>query len=198
MRKNQMNRMLAMTVVSLALSAPVFAQSRDMGPMSPCTLTPAQIEEGRKVALQFFAPGVDRLSITDPSYKQHNPAFIKGARDAGMTDFEYFKARFGGPPAARGGGAPGGGPRAGGPAGPQPPPGNQTELVATECDVTTIMHRANRQDPTAAPGTFYEAFTFDMFRVRNGKLVEHWDGAVINPPNPNAGQGGAPGAGRGN
>jgi predicted SnoaL-like aldol condensation-catalyzing enzyme len=24
--------------------------------------------------------------------------------------------------------------------------------------------------------------TFDVFRVRNGKLVEHWDGAVINPP----------------
>jgi predicted SnoaL-like aldol condensation-catalyzing enzyme len=43
------------------------------------------------------------------------------------------------------------------------------------------------QDPTAAPGKFYEVFTFDTFRVRNGKLVEHWDGAVINPPAPAAG-----------
>ncbi len=181
--------LMAAAVVAVAGSAWAQTPTRDMGPMSPCTLTPAQIAEGRAVALQFFAPGVDRLAIADTTYKQHNPAFVKGAREAGMSDYDYFKARFGGPPAARAGGA---APRAGGPpAGPTPPPGNQTELVATECDITTVMHRANRQDPTAAPGTWYEAFTFDMFRVRNGKLVEHWDGAVINPPAP-------AGAGRGN
>ena len=56
----------------------------------------------------------------------------------------------------------------------------------------TIIHKNFRQDPTAAAGTFYEVFTFDTFRVRNGKLVEHWDGGVINPPAT-----GAP-AGRGN
>jgi predicted SnoaL-like aldol condensation-catalyzing enzyme len=182
-----MKHLFTLTVAAVALSASsALAQTRDAGPMTPCTLTPAQIAEGRQVALQFFAPGVDRLAITDPSYKQHNPAFVKGARDAGMSDFDYFKARFGGPPAARGGGA---GRAGGAPAGPTPPPGNPTELVATECDVTVIMHKNNRQDPTAAPGTWYEAFTFDMFRVRNGKLVEHWDGAVINPPAPAGGRG---------
>ena len=67
-------------------------------------------------------------------------------------------------------------------------------IVMAECDLVTVIHRNNRQDPTAAAGTFYEVFTFDTFRVRNGKLVEHWDGAVINPPAPAAG---APGAGRG-
>lgn len=173
-------KMMACTILALAVSVPAWAQTRDMGPMSPCTLTPAQIEEGRKVALQFFAPGVDRVALADPTYKQHNPGFVKGAREAGMNDYDYFKSRFGGPPANRGGG-----PRAGGAAaGPTPPPGNNTELVVTECDITAVMHKQNRQDPTAAPGTWYEAFTFDMFRVRNGKLVEHWDGAVINPPAP--------------
>jgi predicted SnoaL-like aldol condensation-catalyzing enzyme len=187
-----MKKTLALAIAAVALSAPAWAQTRDNGPMSPCTLTPAQIEEGRKVALQFFAPGVDRVAIADPTYKQHNPAFVKGAKEAGLNDFDYFKSRFGGPP--RQGGPGGGAPRAGGPPpGPQPPAGNQTELVVTECDVTAVMHKANRQDPTLAPGNFYEAFTFDMFRVRNGKLVEHWDGAVINPPAP-AGAPGAPGA----
>ena len=45
-------------------------------------------------------------------------------------------------------------------------------------------------DLQAEAGT--EVFTFDTFRVEDGKLVEHWDVAVINPPVP----GGAPG-GRG-
>ena len=47
-----------------------------------------------------------------------------------------------------------------------------------------MIHKNYRQDPTAEAGKFYEVFTFDTFRVRNGKLVEHWDGAVINPPTP--------------
>ena len=156
-----MKKTLALAIAAVALSAPAWAQTRDNGPMSPCTLTPAQIEEGRKVALQFFAPGVDRIAIADPTYKQHNPAFVKGAKEAGLNDFDYFKSRFGGPP--RQGGPGGGAPRAGGPPpGPQPPAGNQTELVVTECDVTAVMHKANRQDPTLPPGNFYEAFTFDM------------------------------------
>jgi predicted SnoaL-like aldol condensation-catalyzing enzyme len=46
-----------------------------------------------------------------------------------------------------------------------------------------------QHNPTASAGTWYEGFTFDVFRVRNGRLVEHWDGAVINPPAPAAGRG---------
>jgi hypothetical protein len=41
-------------------------------------------------------------------------------------------------------------------------------------------------------GRWFEAFTFDTFRVANGKLVEHWDSAVIAAPAPGAP--GAPGA----
>jgi predicted SnoaL-like aldol condensation-catalyzing enzyme len=159
-----------------------------VNPTPGCKATPAQIEEVRKAGIAFTrSQGAERVALADPSYIQHNPAFVKGAREAKLSDYEYFKQRFGGPPAARQGGAAPAGRGAGD--GPQPPPGNPTEIVMVECDLVTIIHKNFRQDPTAPPGTFYEVFTFDTFRVRNGKLVEHWDGAVINPPAPAGGRG---------
>jgi predicted SnoaL-like aldol condensation-catalyzing enzyme len=171
--------MIAMsTFGAVALSTTAsFAQGQVNFPQAGCTATPAQLEANKKVAMAFFAPNADRVSLADPTYKQHNPAFVKGGKEAGQSDYEYFKSRFGGPPRL---GGPG--PGRGADAGPQPPAGNPLEIVMAECDLVTVIHKNNRQDPTAAPGTFYEVFTFDTFRVRNGKLVEHWDGAVINPP----------------
>jgi len=146
-------------------------------PTPGCTATPAQLEENKKVALAFFrTTGADRVALADPSYKQHNPAFKKRAEENKVSDYEEFKNTF----LAQAGRQ--GGPGRGAAAGPQPPPGNQLEVVTAECDIVTTIHKAYRQDPTAEPGKFYEVFTFDSFRVRNGKLVEHWDGAVINPP----------------
>jgi len=167
-------------------------------PTQNCTLSPAEIAANRKVALAFFgAQGDDRVALADPSYKQHNPQFKKRAEDNKVTDFEEFKNSFGSAALAARQGGPGGGAGRGPGAGPQAPPGNQFEVVTTECDITVVIHKANRPDPTT-PGRFFEAFTFDAFRVRNGKLVEHWDTAVINPPAPAGGgpAGGAP-AGRG-
>ena len=139
------------------------------------------IEANKKVAMEFFrTTGADRVALADPTYKQHNPAFKKRAEDNKVSDYEEFRATFLGQAAGRGAGGAGRGPAAG----PQPPPGNPFEIVVAECDLVTAIHKNFRQDPTAAPGTFYEVFTFDTFRVRNGKLVEHWDGAVINPPAP--------------
>jgi predicted SnoaL-like aldol condensation-catalyzing enzyme len=145
-------------------------------PAAGCTATPAELAANRKVAMEFFAPGADRVALADPTYKQHNPAFKKRAEDNKVSDYEEFKAAFAN--AGRGRGA-GRGPAAG----PTPPQGNPYEVVTAECDIVTIVHKNYRQDPTAEAGKFYEVFTFDTFRIKNGKLVEHWDGAVINPPN---------------
>jgi predicted SnoaL-like aldol condensation-catalyzing enzyme len=173
-------------LVGIVLSStPSFAQNQVVAPQAGCTATPAQLEANKKVAMAFFAPNADRVALADPTYKQHNPAFVKGGKEAGLSDFEYFKSRFGGPPRQ---GGPGPGAGRGQDAGPAPPAGNPLEIVMAECDLVTVIHRNNRQDPTAAAGTFYEVFTFDTFRVRNGKLVEHWDGAVINPPAQGRGQ----------
>ena len=165
------------TIIAASLSvlltgAAAFAQQ--MNPTPGCSASPAQLEANKKVALEFFRPGADRLALADPSYKQHNPAFKKRAEENKVSDYEEFKAAFSG---GRGGGR--------GPAtGPAPPPGNPLEVVTAECDIVTIVHKNYRQDPTAEPGKFYEAFTFDTFRIKDGKLVEHWDSAVINPPAP--------------
>jgi len=154
--------------------------------------------------MEFFrTTGEARVALADPSYKQHNPAFKKRAQQNKVTDFEEFRNTFVAQAAAaagRQGGAGGAGGQGGGrgpAAGPTPPQGNPFEVVTAECDIVTVIHKAYRQDPTEAAGVFYEVFTFDSFRVRNGKLVEHWDGAVINPPAP-ALAGGAPAGGRGN
>ncbi|MBI4263857.1 MAG: hypothetical protein HY657_05760 [Acidobacteria bacterium] len=194
LRKTTMMLVGALPLVAVALGSAQQAPA-PLVPANPppgCTATPAELAANKKVAIAFFqTTGDARVALADPSYIQHNPAFVKGAREAKMSDFDYFKSRFGG--AARQGGGGGGGARQGGAAaGPQPPPGNAVEVVTAECDIVTIVHKASRQDPTAPAGTFYEVFTFDSFRVRNGRLVEHWDGAVINPP------AAAPAGGRGN
>jgi len=177
--------------LALLAAAPAMAQQPAVqaNPTPGCTATPAQLAANKKVVLAFFDPTVDRLSLADPSYKQHNPAFKKRAEDAHISDYEEFKNAFGpGRQGGRGGGGRGPG------AGPAPPQGNQLEVVTAECDIVTVIHKNYRQDPTADPGKFYEAFTFDTFRVKDGKLVEHWDTALINPPAP---AGGAPAGGPG-
>ncbi len=169
-------RNIGLAVTMFAL--PLLAQQAN--PTLGCTATPAQLEANKKVALAFFSStGADRVALADPTYKQHNPAFKKRAEDNKVTDYEEFKTTFLNQ-AGRGGRGP--------PTGPRPPPGNQLEVVTAECDIVTTIHKNYRQDPTAEPGKFYEVFTFDSFRVKNGKLVEHWDGAVINPPAPAGGR----------
>jgi predicted SnoaL-like aldol condensation-catalyzing enzyme len=149
-------------------------------PAPGCTSTPAQLEATKKVTLDFDAlTGQAKVDLADPSYKQHNPAQIKRGEEDKLNDYDEFKKTF------LGGGFPG----AGGPAnGPQPPQGTRREIVLAQCDIVAIIHKVYRRDPTAEPGKFYESFTFDAYRVKDGKVVEHWDTALINPPAP-AGRG---------
>jgi predicted SnoaL-like aldol condensation-catalyzing enzyme len=165
-----------------APAAPVIAN-----PTQNCTLTPAEIAANRKAALAFFTTtGDDRVALADPTYKQHNPAFKKRAEDAKIADIEEFKNNFSSAAlAARGAGRQGGGGAGGGRANAPTPPGpnNQFDIVLTECDITVAIHRTWRPDPVTE-GRWFEAYTFDAFKVKNGKLVEHWDTAVINPPAP--------------
>jgi len=180
--KNASVSSFALTLILLAPGLALAQQSapaaQPSNPTPGCSATPAQLDANKKVVMEFFrTSGEARVALADPSYKQHNPAFKKRGTDDNITDYEEFKKTFiaqaARPPAP-----------APADAGAQPPQGNPYEVVTAECDIVTVIHKTYRQDPTAEPGKFYEAFTFDTFRVAKGKLVEHWDGALIAPPTP--------------
>jgi predicted SnoaL-like aldol condensation-catalyzing enzyme len=173
-------------IVFLALaSVPLFAQQipPQLNPTPGCTSTPAQLEATKKAALDFaFLTGEAKIAMAAPTYIQHNPAQHKRAQVEGTSDFESFRKTFMAQAAAPAAGA------GRGAAGPQPPAGNRAEIVLVQCDIVAVIHKVFLQDPTAAPGTFYEAFTFDSYRVKDGKVTEHWDAGTLPPAAPAAGR----------
>ena len=171
--KRLMTTLCAAAALAMIIAAPAGAQSA------------AQLEANKKIAMEFFRPGItpmERYNLLHDGYIQHNPAFKKFADDNKIS-YKEGVLKMMSANAARAGGA---GARG---AGPTPPPTNATYLVMAEGDLVTVLQQRNVQDPTAPPGTWYQQYWFDTFRIRDGKLYEHWDGAVINPPAPAAGRG---------
>lgn len=176
MRLRLASTLIAAFAVTLLPSATVPAQdSTPAVPANPtlgCSASPAELEANKKLAMDFFRDsGEARVALLDVSYKQHNPVFMQRAQQDHLSDYEEarnaFLAQAKGPIVGLG-------------LGPTPP-GNRFEIVTAECDIVTIVHSGFRHDPTGQ-NAFYEAFTFDTFRVRGGKLVEHWDGASVSTP----------------
>jgi predicted SnoaL-like aldol condensation-catalyzing enzyme len=170
------SKLTTMIVAVLLLSAAAVAQdltpSAQANPAPGCNPGPAEVEANRKVAMDFFrVSGEARVALLDPSYKQHNPVMVQRAQQEHLSDYEEAKNAFL---------AQAKGPVVGLGLGPTPP-GNRFEIVTAECDIVTIVHSGFRHDPTGQT-KFYEAFTFDTFRVKGGRLVEHWDGASLSTP----------------
>lgn len=114
----------------------------------------------KKVAYDFFRIVLQgrRLDLCEqymhPDYMQHNPN-----ADTGIAGFKaYFSAL---------------------PGGPQPIPDTLTGLVAVQAegDYVTMSFVREYDDPTAA-GKRYTTTWFDMFRITDGKVAEHWDSAM--------------------
>ncbi len=54
---------------------------------------------------------------------------------------------------------------------------NPPEIVIAEGDLMTLVWKRNLPEPTDKAKT-YEAFWFGVMRVKDGKLVEHWDNST--------------------
>jgi predicted SnoaL-like aldol condensation-catalyzing enzyme len=164
--------LFAGSLLAMFSMTPAVGQQRpnltQVNPAPGCSASAAEMEANKKVVIAFFTPGVDRIALVDPSYKQHNPAFKRRAEENHVSDYEEFKAAFSAPRPAQG------------TANAQRPAPSLLEVVTAECDIVTVVHKIYRPDPDKQ-GEFYEAFAFDTFRVKNGKLVEHWDEAAIPP-----------------
>jgi predicted SnoaL-like aldol condensation-catalyzing enzyme len=55
--------------------------------------------------------------------------------------------------------------------------------VTAEGDLVTVAIVRDYDDPRS-PGKKYTSTWFDMWRIKDGKADEHWDGALIAPPAP--------------
>ena len=119
-----------------------------------------KLAANKKVAYDFFRIVLmgRRLNEADKfmtvDYMQHNPN-----AETGMAGFKaYFSAL---------------------PGGEQPIPNDLPGLVAiqAEGDYVTLSFVREYDDP-AQKGAKYTTTWFDMFRIVNGKIVEHWDSAT--------------------
>ncbi|RSM40408.1 hypothetical protein DMA12_27040 [Amycolatopsis balhimycina DSM 5908] len=96
-----------------------------------------------------------RAHLTE-TYLQHNPNIASGA-DAIIAWTKTEEARH-----ARESMRPA----------PEPP------VMVAEGDKVVMMISRDLPDPRE-PGKTYRSYWFDMWRVEDGKLAEHWDGAPV-------------------
>ncbi len=53
--------------------------------------------------------------------------------------------------------------------------------VIAEGDKVLVVLKIKRPDPDS-PGKTYDSFWFDLYRIKDAKVAEHWDGALKGAP----------------
>lgn len=176
--------LFATSAAAVAPQPPAPSPAPVRQPMCSEQVPQKQLDANKQLLLDFFnAPaGLTRdqrsARIQSEDYIQHNPRFLRMDAITGATGRQaWVKA---GDEAARRG----------------------ITLVAlngirlrdpvilmAECDLVTAIYRGVLPDPDDKTKT-YEAFAFEVFRVKDGKVTEHWDqvqlsaGWMIGTPRP--------------
>jgi predicted SnoaL-like aldol condensation-catalyzing enzyme len=145
-------------VLPLLAAAPMFGQN-------------AQLEANKKLAMRFFNDNIfantEKIDeVIHPDYIQHNPVFARYNEEnhvAGRDGLKKFlAARNMGNQQKK--------------AAPAGPPPQREMIVSAEGDLVTVITSRNSKDKD---GKDYKSYWFDMWRVKDGKLYEHWDGATL-------------------
>jgi predicted SnoaL-like aldol condensation-catalyzing enzyme len=154
--------------LSLALFAtPVFAALPVVPAPDQAALLKSKdpkLAANKKLAYDFFRVVLRAHHLDDADkymkedYIQHNPN-----ADTGIAGFKAYFSRI--------------------PGGPQPVQDTIPGLVAIQAEgnFVTLSFVREEKDP-ANPGQKYTTTWFDMFRIDNGKIAEHWDVALKAPP----------------
>ncbi len=143
-------KLCAVLILGVIAAGPAAAQAKSN-----------QTEVNKKLVLDFFrlvfeAENADAAKdFLAEDYIQHNPTVPTGREGFINT----FKSMFHGPKPV------------------QPTLRRQPVAVVAEGDLVTVIWKRPLPDP-ADPSKTYDAFAFDLFRIQNGKLMEHWDGAT--------------------
>jgi predicted SnoaL-like aldol condensation-catalyzing enzyme len=146
-------------VLPLLAVAPAFAQN-------------AQLDANKALAHRFFEDNIfanpEKIDeVIHPDYIQHNPVFARYNEENNVKGRDGLKQYL----ASRR--PPGGGQKKAAPATPPPPP---TRIYMSEGDLVTVIQARNAVDKDGKP---YTSWWFDTWRVKDGKLYEHWDGATL-------------------
>jgi predicted SnoaL-like aldol condensation-catalyzing enzyme len=139
-------------------AVPVTASTRDQAEL--LASSDPQLAANKRLAYDFFRVVLRGQQLDQAAkfmaedYIQHNPN-----ADTGLAGFLAYFKQFGG--------------------GPQPVPETLDGLVAiqAEGDLVTLSFVREYPDPAIA-GATYTTTWFDMFRIADGRIVEHWDSAT--------------------
>jgi predicted SnoaL-like aldol condensation-catalyzing enzyme len=136
----------------------------------------AKQDANEKLAWAYYKPGNtidERLAFISPSFVNHSAEIVRfmelnhiqSAKDAFRAMVETRAKLIGDPNTGTN------------------PPTSQPFKVMASGDLVTVVHERHLPDPTK-PGQSYTLYQFDMFRVQDGKFVEHWDGTPLPQPLP--------------
>jgi predicted SnoaL-like aldol condensation-catalyzing enzyme len=125
----------------------------------------AKLAANKKMLLDFFRLGTNldaRTQMLTNDYQQHNPRFLKMDEVTGLKGKSAWGAAIRGAQ-------------------------NHARLtdpdfslrstpvaIIAEGDYVVAIYKATLPDPDN-PSKTYEAFNFEMVRLKDGKLAEHWD-----------------------